>query len=160
MKTLTSLEILIGLTFITLAVGEIVTLVRARRSGRTRNRSRLYTHGAMSAIVVAVLAYGQYWLALTSSGDFYGEVGAKPVLNWPMMALGVVAVLLALYEVIGVFEASRTGKTSNLSRLFSHVAMLLLLVALVSISVQKWDIYLQGFRSTYESSIPGAARGR
>jgi len=160
LRTLTHVEILVGLSFILLAAGEVLTLVRARRRGWTQNRSRLFTHGAMIAIVLAILGYGHYWLNLVSSGDFYGVVGEKPVLNWPIAMLGVAAFLLALFEVLAVYEARRSGRTDNLSRLFSHVVMLLLLLALAAISLQKWEIYLDGFQAVYERSIPGSPEGR
>lgn len=154
LKQLTILEFLVGLAFVVLAAGEIVMLERARRRGKTRNRSRLVTHGATILIVAIILAYGQYWYHLVLSAEFFGTVGDKPVMNWPILLLGFVAFLLSLFEVLALFEARRSGRTDNLNRLFSHGAMLLLLLALASISMQKWDLYLSGFQTVYERGIP------
>ena len=154
LNLLTRIELLVAAAFVVLASGEIVTLARARRRGLTKNRSRMVTHSAMIAVVAAVVIYGQYWKSLVSSDSFYQNIGAKPVLNWPVLLLGVAAMLLALFEVLSLWRARRAGLTDNLSRLFSHLTLFILLTALTLISVAKWDLYLNGFQPGYGSRSP------
>jgi len=151
---LTSWELGLAATILLLAGSEILQLVRARRAGLTENVSRLWSQGL---VVAAVLLYALYtffgWRQInpdnvTSEGSSY---------NWALVFLGVVAGLVISFELVALIGARAQRRTANVSRLLSHVVMLVVLVVLIDISRAKWEEYLELLSRTYEESLPPGA---
>jgi hypothetical protein len=152
-------EVLLATAAFALVGTEVVSLIQARRRGLTRNVSRLVTHGLVMVLLVAYVGYGLYWHRLVTSPDFASRVDELPTFSWPYLLLGLMLVLLISYELVAVFRARRLGWTSNLSRLLSRGAVVVLLLLLAEISGQKWQLYLEKVLDTYEEqAIPAIFR--
>ena len=153
LNSYTALEILLGFAVLLLAGSELAGILRARKEGRSRNLSRVITHGAMLLLLVpyAYFAYSYYPLEASDEGI---ESFGTPVFNWTYLLLGLIVAILAAWEGAALVRARSRGLTRNLSRLVSHAVMLVLLLAMIGLSVQKWEKYLDRLETTYTKSIP------
>ena len=154
--SLTSLEILLGIGVALLATLELRGVLAARREGRSSNVSRIVTHGAMLLLLVLYGFFALSFYPLETSKAGIVSYGT-PVVNWTYVVLGVLVTLIAGWESLALMRARHLGLTKNLSRLVSHTVMLVMLLAMMGLSTQKWDHYLDRLEVTYSQDIPGAA---
>lgn len=150
-QVLTWWEIGLAAAVFVLAGSEVIQLVRARREGRTRNVSRLFTHGILMALLLLYVAYTVFRWWGFESRPLDPTRGSTH--NWTYIILGITLGLLVVYELLGVVRARVSGLTTNLSRVLAHATMLLVLVVLLSISFTKWNLYLDAVAETYRESI-------
>ncbi len=147
-------EIALAGVILLLALAELLSLVIARKRGLTHNISRLVSHFALSLLLLVYIALTWIWkesLALT--GPSRSEA---PTANWTYLLLAAVIGILVSREVLSHLRARRQGLTRNLSRLVTHLAMLILLLVMVGINLAKWDAYLQRLEETYQESLTAA----
>ncbi|MDX1382498.1 MAG: hypothetical protein R3190_02585 [Thermoanaerobaculia bacterium] len=151
-SSLTALEVLLAVGVFLLAAFELWGVLRARRSGRSDNLSRVITHGVMLLIlaVYSIVAISYYPLESSSASI---ESYNTPVFNWTFVLLGVLLTLIATWEGVALARARREGLTNNLSRLVTHSVMVVMLLAMMGLSVQKWDHYLDRLEASYSQDI-------
>jgi hypothetical protein len=151
---LTWWELGLAVALFLLAGSELLQLRAARRRGLTTNVSRLVTHGAILTLLVAYAAYTFLgWRRINP--ETVGSEGSTH--NWAYLFLGVLAGLVVSYELVTVIGARAAGRTTDVSRLLSHVVMLVILVVLIDISHRKWELYLELLADTYRESLPPGA---
>ncbi len=140
LQALTWLELLLGLTFAVVSLGEILSLLIARRRCKTRNISRLATHGIMSSLMFVYLVHAQIWLRLVESPETMDQ-GAHAATIWPLPAMAFTVGLIAIYELIDVSYAFVARRGRTLDRLVSHLVMVALLAGMAGAIGQKWSTY-------------------
>jgi hypothetical protein len=155
MGSYTSLEILLAAAVFLLAATELLGVMKARREGRSRNLSRVLSHMAMLVLLVAYAAFAWSYLPLEASTGEIADFNT-PTFNWTYLIPGIIVAILAAWESLSVYQARRAGLTENTSRLVTHSVMVLVLVVMMSLSVRKWDLYLDRMEATYAQSIPQA----
>lgn len=152
-QTYTWWEIALAAALFLLAALEVIQLAIARSKGLTENISRLVTHLVLMLLLVAYAAYTLFWSETLEKSDLAALVRESPTLNWTYLLLGVMVAVIVSYELIALARARGRGLTSNLSRVVSHAAMLILLVVLMGISMLKWDLYLDKLATAYKDSL-------
>jgi hypothetical protein len=152
----TMLEILLAAAVFLLAAGELVGVVQARRDGRSTNLSRVVSHGVMLVLLVVYAVFAFSYLPLEESAGGIRSFDT-PTFNWTYLIPGVIVTMLAAWESLAIYRARRAGLTENVSRLVTHSVMVLVLVAMMGLSVRKWDRYLDRLEATYADSIPAAS---
>jgi hypothetical protein len=142
----TFIEILLCVAVAILAWHELADLLVARREGKTRNVSRVVTHGSILALVLvyAILA----WRHLPLEGHGPIEPFGAPTVPWAYLLLGGLLTLVAAFESVAMFRARATGSTQNRSRLVSYVVMFVVLVAMFGLAMLKWQHYLDRLDAT------------
>jgi hypothetical protein len=152
----TILEILLASAVFLLALTELRGVLRARRDGRSQNVSRVVSHIAMLALLVAYVAFAWSYLPLEASAGAIEDFNT-PIFNWTYLIPGVILTMLAIWESLTVYRARRAGLTDNVSRLVTHSVMVLVLLVMMGLSVRKWDLYLERLEASYGKSIPQVA---
>lgn len=142
-QTLTWWEIALAGAVLALSCAESAALWLARSQGRTRNVSRLITHGlvVVGAIVYAWLNIS--WSSSLESSEWLTSFHAAPTTNWPYLVVLVAIGLLVAHELITHLRAVKAGLTRNVSRIVSRMVALILLVVIVGINELKWQLYLE-----------------
>lgn len=147
-------EIALAAVILLLAFSELLALVIARERGLTRNLSRLISHFLLSLLLFVYIAVTWIWReSLTLSGPPWSDA---PTANWTYLLLAAVIGILVSREVLSHMRARRHGLTRNLSRLVTHLAMLILLLVMVGINLAKWDAYLERLEESYQESLVAA----
>jgi len=131
------LAALVGL----LAGNEIRGIIAARMAGRSRNLSRLISHGIMLALLGLWTSYTFYWVKVMDSPGVTIETFGSSALNLPYLLLGISLILIATFEILTLYRARRQGFTTNVSRLIVHGLMVLLVLTMVGLSLLKWSEY-------------------
>lgn len=141
-----------------MSASELVQLWIARRRGLTRNVSRLVSHGLIMALLAGYGVYTVVWWSRLDVADVLAR-GARelPTANWTYLVLALAVGIVVSYEMLTVAHALGRGHTRNVSRILSHLVMLILLLVLASISLTKWELYLAAVEATYAEGIRGPA---
>ncbi len=156
--SLTAIELLLALGCGVITGYELYGVLAARREGLSRNVSRVVTHAAMLAMLV-----GYAWVAWSDPFPESIETGFDPAslppFNVPLLLIGVMLTLVAVWEILSMLDARRKGLTRNVSRLVNHVVVTLLLAAMIGLSVLKWDLQMDRLESTYIGDVPQGRPG-
>ncbi|HVS03352.1 MAG TPA: hypothetical protein VMT16_11330 [Thermoanaerobaculia bacterium] len=152
-RTLTWWELTLAAALLLLAGSEWIGLWLARRRGLTANVSRLVSHGIVLALVLAYAIYAATWTRGLEGGDLALRLRELPTVNWTYVILGLIAAVMVSWDLVALVHARSRGLTTNVSRMVSHLAMLIILVVMVGISVLKWDLYLDRVAETYREGI-------
>ncbi len=142
-QTLTWFEIALAGAVLLLSVAESVALGIARWHGRTRNVSRLVTHGLVIAGTIAYAWVTLAWSNSLESPTYLTSFHQAPTSNWPFVVVLAAIGLAACHELITHLRAVRQGMTRNVSRIVSRVVALLLLVVMAGICQLRWQLYLE-----------------
>ena len=115
---------LILLIFFFLQTGwELWGVWEAKKSNRTSNLSRFFTHSLLLGLAFVLL--GEF---------FYGKIvlpmAFPAIKNWAYLAFLLVALLLTGWEFCGIALAFFNRKTENRYRLLNHLIMLFILFAI------------------------------
>ena len=139
-----------------LTVNEIRGIVGARLAGRSKNLWRLLSHVIMLLLLGPWVGYTYYWVEVMEAPGITVDTFGSSALNLPYMLLGVGLILIASFEILALYRARREGSTKNVSRLVSHALIVALVLTMLSLSLLKWNEYLELQRpSSPESSLFG-----
>jgi hypothetical protein len=152
-ETYTWWEIALAIAVFVLAGNEYFQLYLARQRGLTGNVSRLVTHGLVMVLLVMYVAYTLYWTRWVEAPDFLLHLNEGSSVNWTYLLLGLILGIIFSYELVSLWQARQLGRTTNTSRLVTHGVMLVLLLVMIGISLQKWDLYLDKLARAYEGGI-------
>lgn len=152
--SLTFIEVLLALAVLLLAANEVRGLLLARRRGLTRNVSRVVTHSAMVVLMscYTILAYS--YRDLDASRVPIESFGT-PTFNWTYVLSAFAATLLLAFETGAMVEARLHKRTRNVVRSVTRPVMLFILLALMSLSLVKWDHYMERLEASYAQDIRG-----
>ena len=154
----TALELLLA-TAVALLVGlELRGILDARKKGLSTNVSRVVIRVAMLAMLAIYVGFSLAFLPLELGQGGIQEVGT-PTIPWNFLILGVMLTVLATVEAISMTRAMRAGLTTNRSRLVHYVVVFLVIVAMLGLSVRKWEYYLERLEITYSEDIPQGSSG-
>lgn len=146
LNSYTMIEILLAVAVFVLAGHEFFALRRARREGKTENVSRLVTSGLVMLTVALYAVVSWRTLPLEGEGAFT-ELDT-PLVPWSFLLLGGLMAVIAVYEAVALVRARSLGLTTNVSRLASYGAMLLIVLAMLGLADRKWDNYLDRLETT------------
>lgn len=146
LNSYTMIEILLAVAVFVLAGHEFFALRRARREGKTENVSRLVSSGLVMLTVALYAVVSWRTLPLEGEGAFT-ELDT-PLVPWSFLLLGGLMAVIAVYEAVALVRARSLGLTTNVSRLASYGAMLLIVLAMLGLADRKWDNYLDRLETT------------
>ena len=139
LRLLTLWELQLALVVAMVAIGEVVSLVFARRKGLTKNVSRLVTQGVIAAISLIYSARAFWsWRAL-GEGNPLTIMGAATSLDVTALILGVTIGLLAVWELWQHARSMALRVTKSVPRLITHLVMVFLIAILVGITLSLWQ---------------------
>ncbi len=157
MGSFTLVETFLAVAVFLLAWYELAALIRSRREGLTRNRSRAMTLSLIMALTVAY-AIGA-WLGRPIEGTGPIRSLETPTVPWTFLVIGGMMALVAAFEAAALVRARMRGLTTNVSRLVSYSVMFIILLAMLSVAMGKWESYLDRLDQTREADA-GEIYGR
>ena len=152
----TSLEVLLGIGVFLLAAHELRGVLGARRDGRSTNVSRVITHGVMMLLLGVYFAFALSYYPLEASDAAIVSFDT-PVVNWSYVVLGLLLMVIAGWEGVSLVRARSQRLTRNLSRLVSHSMMVVMLLAMMGLSSQRWGHSLDRLHASCSQDIPAPA---
>ncbi len=156
-RSYTGQEALLAASVALLTIHEIRGILAARLARRSRNLSRLISHVLMLVLLGPWIGYTFYWVKVMESPGVTVYTFGSSALNLPYLLLGVALMLIATFEILSLYRARLKGATTNVSRLVSHALIVFMVVAMVGLSVLKWNEYAQRPESLGQPSAEARA---
>jgi hypothetical protein len=157
-KTLVLLEVGLAAAIFLLAGAQYLGLSMARREGKTRNLSRLVTYGSLMALTVIYAVGNLIWLGSAKDPIDLSRIEDLPTVNWTFLIIAVMIGVLTAWDLAMHVRYTLTKKPHYLPRLLTALAMVLLMVLLVGLNLNRWQVYLDDIQETYMDSIPTKPR--
>ena len=154
----TALELLLAFAVALLVGLELHGILDARKKGLSTNVWRVVIRVVMLATLAVYVGISLFFLPLELGTGGIEKTGT-PTVPWNFLILGVMLTLLASVEAITMMRAMRKGLTTNGTRLVHYLVAFLVIVAMLGLSVRKWDYYLQRLEITYSEDIPQGSSG-
>lgn len=143
-------EVVVLCVILCIAFYEFIGILLARIKGLTKNISRIITHLTLSLITLYLLIYLYKWYLYFQKIDIYKWEKVEFV-NWQLLIVIIVIGFLIVYEFVGIYYARKFKLTKNISRLVTHLIMLILFIVLLYLNIFKWNIYIERLK---EPSLP------
>lgn len=154
----TALELLLALAVALLVGLELHGILDARKQGLSTNVSRVVIRILMLIMLAVYAGFSLFYMPLELGTGGIEETGT-PTVPWNFLILAVMLTLLGSIEAITMMRAMRIGLTDNGTRLVHYVVALLVIIAMLGLSVRKWEYYLQRLEITYSEDIPEGPSG-
>ncbi len=155
-RIITIWELLVLSALVLLVGRELVALLQARRKGLTRNVSREVTFSTLLALAVGYGALAVRWLNVDVSIGTVEDLHRLPLANWGHLVLLVMIIVILTYELTALVYARGSGLTSNVTRLVSFSASILMLLVLLGMSEIRWDLYFERRLEAVQLTVPMA----
>ena len=144
-------ELDLTLIILMVAVGEYVGLMLARRRGLTSNVSRLVTHGFLAAVSV-IYAAGTFWTWRMLPHP--ESLAHSTAVNGAYLVIGVLAGLVAAYELWAHSRAMARKLTLSVPRLITHLVIFTLTVTLFGMATTRRQFYEEELERGYGAIPP------
>ena len=144
LESYTAQESALALLMALLTLYELQGIVKARLAGRSRNLSRLLSHGLMLLLLGPWVGFTFYWVEIMEAPGITSDTFGSSALNLPYLGLGIGLLVIASVEILTLYRARRAGHTRNVSRLVTHALIVALVLTMVGLSLLKWNDYVSG----------------
>ncbi len=151
LRMLTIWELDLTLIILMVAVGEYVGLVLARRRGLTRNVSRLATYGFLAVLSLIYVAGTLWTWRMLPRPE---SLAHSTAVNRAYLIMGVLAALVATYELWQHSLAMARKLTLSVPRLITHLVILTLAVTLIGMAVTRRQFYVEELERGYGAIPP------
>ena len=156
LQTLVWLEVGLAAAIFLLAAAQYLGLTIARREGKTENRSRLLAYGSLMVLAVLYAAGSLIWLQSAVNTNDLTKIETLPTVNWTYPVIAVMIGTLSAWDLVNHLRATLIKEPHYKPRLMTALAMVLLLVLLVGLNLNRWQVYLDELQDTYSYSIPAS----
>lgn len=139
-----------------LAFYEFVGLLRARLEGKTRATGRLILRTLVFVLVFLLFWQHLDWNAYVASFSFE-KAATYRFNNTPyLIACGILALafVLLLIEIRSLHRARAEGRTNNITRMATSVALLIFILPVLHATFSLWDAYNDKLSAPYDALPP------
>ena len=82
------------------------------------------------------------------------DAGIQNALNMERVVIAIMIGMLTAWDLLNHLRATLSSEPHHKPRLMTALAMVLLLVLLVGLNLNRWQVYLDEIQDTYSDSIP------